>query len=361
MVRVEVVLPGRGYPVLIGTGVLDHLIEVMTPLPSAVAVVTDDTVGPLWGSVVMSRLELVGVRAFVVQVPSGEASKSWEGLRSVIEQLEAGRVDRRAAVVALGGGVVGDLAGFAAAVWLRGLDWFQLPSTLLAMVDSSVGGKTAIDTPSTKNSVGAFWQPKAVIADVGFLRTLPDHQYRAAFAEIIKYAVTLDPELASLIRDGLDRLLARDPAALELVIARSVMAKAEVVTVDERESGWREVLNYGHTVGHALEVASGYSMAHGEAVAAGMRAAAWLSARMERCSTRVADAQNQLLVGFNLPGELPHLRLDDVMSAMVRDKKARAGIPKWVLLTGMGQAEVGQHVPEPLVREAVGRLLEGGL
>lgn len=364
MVRIEVPVPGRAYEVVIGAGVASDLVGFLPAETRVAAVVTDSNVGPRWGAGLSQSLEASGIRAPLLEIPAGEHSKSWTGLRRVVAFLEKSGVDRRGAVVALGGGVVGDLAGFAAAIWMRGVACYQLPTSLLAMVDSSVGGKTAIDTSRTKNGVGAFWQPAAVLADLDMLASLPSDQYQAAFAEIIKYGVTLDEELHHHLDTRTLALLDHSPADLELAISRSVSAKAAVVVADERESGWREVLNYGHTIGHALEVVSGYELVHGQAVAAGMRAAGWLSVQMGRCDPSVVEAQNRLLDAFGLTSRLPlgqRQATADVVAAVGRDKKAKGGEPKWVLLTAMGRAEVGQQVPADLVVEAVDLVLEGRL
>src|SRR5205085_11012072 len=228
-------------------------------------------------------------------VPAGEEHKTLTTASALLDELLGAGIRRDDRVVAVGGGVVGDVAGFSAALALRGVRCVQVPTTLLAMVDSSVGGKTGVNTARTKNGVGAYWQPVAVVSELGVLDTLPEDQYLAAFGEIVKYAVAMDAGLAGRLEAERERLLARSPAALEPVVSRCVELKAGVVAADEREAGPREILNYGHTVGHAIEAASGYTATHGRAVAQGMRAAARLAAAMGLCEDLTVAAQDELL------------------------------------------------------------------
>jgi len=257
----------------------------------------------------------------------------------------------------VGGGTVGDLAGFAAAVWQRGVRLVGVPTTLLAMVDSSIGGKTGINGTRSKNAIGAFWQPSAVIADLACLETLPVANYRDAFAEVVKYAVAMDRGLIDLLQKERPRLLEADRAMLERVVFRCVAAKALVVAKDEREQGRRAILNYGHTAGHALEAASGFRISHGRAVAFGMRVAARLALSMELCGKRLVDTQDDLLTEYGLPDRAPRVDPARVLAAIPRDKKARRGKVAWVLPRRLGHAEIGHEVPSPMVRRAVTRAL----
>lgn len=357
MARVTVKVPGRAHTVLVGQGAISELPRLVREMGASVAaIVTDRTVAGAWGEPVAAGLTGLGVRAPLLAVEPGERAKSLSELGRVIGFLEESAVDRQGVVVAVGGGTVGDLAGFAAAVWLRGVRCIQVPTTLLAMVDSSIGGKTAVNTEWTKNSVGAFWQPSAVVTDLATLSTLPDDEYLAGFAEIIKYGISMDAALAKRLKATRERLLRRDPNALEPVVTRCVELKAEVVAADERERGPRAILNYGHTVGHALEVASGFGVAHGRAVAFGMRVAARIAEDMGLCGPAVSVAQNALLGGFGLPGEPPDLAPESILAALPRDKKSAGGEPRWVLPREVGKAQVGVAVPAPLVRQAVGWL-----
>ena len=338
---------------VIGQGALDELPALVRRTGTSTAmVVTDARVRRLWGNDVVQRLERAGFRAPLLAVPSGERSKTLAMLARVLSFAEQQGLDRGGCLVALGGGTVGDLAGFAAAVWLRGIAYFQVPTTLLAMVDSSIGGKTAVNTARTKNAVGAFWQPEAVVSDLDVLRTLPPAEYRAAFGEVVKYAVAMDAELAGLLEWDQERLNARDLAALEAVVTLCVKAKARVVAADERDQGQRAILNYGHTAGHALEVASGYRVAHGQAVAFGMQVAARLAGVPE-----VVELQDRLLAAFGLSGQLPEVNPDRVLEAIPRDKKARGGRAAWVLPREVGRAEPGNLVDQRTVARVVRELL----
>ena len=331
MRRVEVALAASPYPVLIGPGALGELGGFL----SGTAVVIADQAVP----------QLPELSLPTILIEGGERAKSMAGLEALLAGLEKNRVGRDGTVVAVGGGTVGDLAGFAASIWLRGVALVQVPTTLLAMVDSAIGGKTGINTASAKNAIGTFWQPRAVLADTRYLATLPPEHLEGGWAEVVKYAMTLDPGIADL-------------EDLEEVVERSVRCKAEVVAADEREAGPREVLNFGHTVGHAIEAASGYSIHHGRAVAAGMRAAARISAALGLCDPSLVDRQDELLSRHGLPGALPRLSVDQIVAATAGDKKARGGRGRWVLLRGMGKAEPGHAVPDAAVREAVAEILE---
>jgi 3-dehydroquinate synthase len=356
--RLTVQVPGRPYPVLVAPGALAELPGVVGGLgATAAAVVTDTAVAEAWAEPVREGLSRAGVRTGVHAVADGERAKTLDVLGQVLAFLEACAIDRQGVVVALGGGTVGDLAGFAAAVWLRGVRCVQVPTTLLAMVDASVGGKTGVNSTATENAIGAYWQPSAVVADLAVLDTLPEDEYLAAFGEIAKYAVAMDRELAGLLSDRREALLARAAGALEPVVGRCVELKAGVVAADEREGGPRQILNYGHTVGHALESASAYAAAHGRAVAFGMGAAARVALALDRCGPDLVDRQDALLAAFGLPGELPAVTAEAVLAAVPRDKKSRAGAVRWVLPREVGRAEVGIEVPDAVVAGVVRALL----
>jgi 3-dehydroquinate synthase len=337
--------PTGSYPAIVGAGALAELPSLLTAF-AKVAVVRDGAVQPL------------GLDAPELVLPGGEAVKTWERLHEVVEFLEQSGVRRDGCVVAVGGGTIGDLAGLAAAIWQRGVAHVQVPTTLLAMVDAAVGGKTAIDTAAAKNAVGAFWQPAGVIADLDFLGTLPDDQLRSGLAEVVKYAVAMDADLAGILDSSGGDLLARRPAALEPVVARSIELKAAVVAEDERElTGRRAILNYGHTAGHALEAASGYAVLHGQAVAFGMRAAARLGERLDACDAMLVERQDSLLQPFDLPGNLPGVSLEAMLAAIPRDKKSAGGRVRWVLPRELGRAEPGWDVPDGLLRDVLSELL----
>src|ERR1700716_2181600 len=345
------------YPVVIGTNINRELRSVVARLdPTGVAIITDSNVRP-WAAKVAKTIKRAGLKTAIHAIPVGERSKSMNQLQEVLGFLERQRIDRGGCVIAVGGGTVGDLAGFAAAVWQRGIRLVAVPTTLLAMVDSSIGGKTGVNGSRSKNAIGTFWQPSAVISDLAYIETLPQQNYRDAFAEVVKYAVAMDRGLFELLEQEQPRLLDADPKMLERVVFRCVAAKALVVAKDERERGPRAILNYGHMAGHALETAAGYRISHGRAVAFGMRVAARISLSMGLCSKRLVESQDELLAADGLPGRGPAVDPARVLSAIPRDKKARRGKVAWVMPRRMGHAEPGHAVPSPLVRRVVTRAL----
>jgi 3-dehydroquinate synthase len=357
LVRLILDSPSGSYPVIIGSNIHRELRGAVARLdPTGVAIVTDSNVRP-WANKVAKSIKRAGLKTAIHVIPAGERSKSIHQLHEVLAFLERQRIDRGGVVIAVGGGTVGDLAGFAAAVWQRGIRLVGVPTTLLAMVDSSIGGKTGINGTRTKNAIGAFWQPSAVIADLSCLQTLPATSYRDAFAEVVKYAVAMDRGLAELLQKERSRLLDADKAMLERVVFRCVAAKALIVAKDEREKGPRAILNYGHTAGHALEAATGFRISHGRAVAFGMRVAARIALSMDLCSKRLVETQDELLTAYGLPDRVPHVDPSRVLAAIPRDKKARRGKVAWVMPRRMGHAEPGHAVPSPLVRRVVTRAL----
>lgn len=358
MHTVRVNLGPRSYDIAVTTGDpagLGPFVRMAVPDARLALVVSDtNTVGI--GDAVAESLRAVGLQTGRAVVPAGEASKSLEQLARLYDALYELAADRRTPVVAVGGGVIGDLAGFAAATYNRGLPLIMVPTSLLAMVDSAVGGKTGINLPGGKNLVGAFHQPRAVWIDTAHLNSLPDREYRSGLAEIVKYGVILDPELFATLEANVNRLLARDPAVLVPVVARSCRLKADVVEQDEREeTGRRAVLNYGHTFAHAFETVGGYgSWLHGEAVSAGMACAARLAEKLGRIGPELGDRQNRLLAAFGLPVTIPAAwQADDLLAVMRRDKKAAAGRMRFVLPVRLGQVEVVEDVPEALVRNVL--------
>jgi 3-dehydroquinate synthase len=357
MRELQVALGERSYPILIGTGlVAGHPALARLAAGRMVAVVTDDTVGPLYAAALRRGLEPHAASLVDVTLPAGESHKTWESLDRIFDALLAARFDRRSLLVALGGGVVGDVAGFAAAVYQRGIDYVQVPTTLLAQVDSSVGGKTAINHPRGKNMIGAFHQPRLVLADVDTLATLPDRELSAGLAEVIKHGAIADPHyFESVVRD-LPRLLARDPQALADAVARSCEIKVSVVERDEREGGLRAILNFGHTFGHAIESGLGYGeWLHGEAVGAGMVMAADLSSRLGLIEPAVAARVAGAVAAARLPVRGPGWSADRYVELMAGDKKAERGTPQFVLLERLGAARV-QRVPDGPLRETLAAL-----
>jgi 3-dehydroquinate synthase len=355
METVRVAVGERSYPIHIGAGVLDAAGLYRPHLGGGrVAVITNPVVAPLYLGRVKAALARAGGETFDVQVEDGEQAKSWGSLERVLDALLAARLGRDGVVVALGGGVVGDLAGFAAAVYQRGIPFIQVPTTLLAQVDSSVGGKTAINHARGKNMVGAFHQPAAVIADVAVLATLSERELRSGLAEIIKHGFALDAGLVDWLEANLDRLLAREPRALAHAVRRSCELKAQVVAADERESGRRAVLNFGHTFGHAIEAGSGYgSWLHGEAVAAGMVMAADLSVRAGLLAAADAGRVRALVLRAGLPAKGPAFAPERYLELMALDKKAARGRMRFILLERIGHAALRGDVDERLVRDAL--------
>jgi len=324
-----------------------------------VAIVTDPRVGRLYARRALASLRRAGLSAETVVVPHGEHAKSTGVLAALWDAFARLGLDRRDAVVALGGGVALDLAGFAAATWLRGVSWVGVPTSLLAQVDASVGGKTGIDLPQGKNLAGAFHHPSLVLIDPEVLVTLPARHVRAGLAEVVKMGMAVDAELFRWLERHADSLAAAEPARLERAVARSVAAKLLVVRRDprEREGGARTALNYGHTLGHAIEAANGFrGLLHGEAVAVGMRAAAELSVRVAGLDPRARTRQDALLDRLGLPRRMPSTPIARVLRAMSRDKKGRGATPRWVLTPHMGRASVPRPIASQLVRAVVLRL-----
>ena len=352
--EIEVALGARAYTVSIGAGLLDSP-RLTEQVPGAQAfVLSDANVAPLY--LPRLRAALAGKRVDTLVIPAGEQEKSLARFVEVMHALADSGANRDVTVIALGGGVVGDLAGFAAASWMRGVRFVQLPTTLLAMVDSSVGGKTAVDLAQGKNLVGAFHQPVAVFADVATLSTLPGRELRAGLAEVVKAAAIADPGFFTWLETNAEALVAGDEAMLEHAIATSVAFKAGVVARDETERGERMLLNLGHTFGHAIEAEQGYGgLLHGEAVAVGMVLAANLSSALGRAPAADARRLAALLARLGLPTELPPgLPPQALLQRMRLDKKALSGVPRLVLWRRIGQAEIAEGVPEQALLHTLG-------
>ena len=350
--RVE--LGDRAYPILIGPGLLGQPDRWAPLLPGRQALlVTDSNVAPHYLD--SARAALSGKSLDVVILPAGEAQKSMANLDSLMQRLAELGASRDACVIALGGGVIGDLSGFAAACWMRGVPFLQLPTTLLAMVDSSVGGKTAINLPQGKNLVGAFHQPLAVVADTDTLSTLPDRELRAGLAEVIKYGAIGDAPFLDWLEAHREALLSRDAAALTEAIERSCRHKADIVARDETERGDRALLNFGHSFGHAIEAIAGYGeVLHGEAVAIGMCMAARLSTRLDMAPKADAVRLAGLLRAFGLPTERPAaLAPNALLEAMRLDKKNLSGRLRLILWRGTGRAEIVPGIDDHAVLSAM--------
>jgi 3-dehydroquinate synthase len=344
-ISLNVDLGERSYPILIGRGLLDDGALLARHIGSAgngkVAIVTNTTVAPLYLDKVAAPLRAAGREVLSIVLPDGEAYKNWESLNLVFDALLANKCDRKTTLVALGGGVIGDLTGYAAASYMRGVPFVQIPTTLLAQVDSSVGGKTGINHPLGKNMIGAFYQPRAVIADTATLDTLPDRELSAGLAEVIKHGAILDAGFFDWIEQHIGKLVARDHDALAHAILRSCEIKSDVVKRDEREGGLRAVLNFGHTFGHAIENGLGYgAWLHGEAVGCGMVMAADLSHRLGLVDHACVERIRALTAAAGLPTVAPDLGLARWIELMEVDKKNEGGAIKFILLKPLGSPSI---------------------
>ncbi len=364
MRTISVGLADRAYDVLIGGGLIDQAGARIAPLlkRKRTAVVVDATVSRHHGERLSAALEKAGVTVDLIVIPPGEESKSFEGLADLSDRLLALGLERGDMIVAFGGGVVGDLAGFAAAIYKRGIDFIQIPTTLLAQVDSSVGGKTAIDTPRGKNLIGAFHQPRLVLADLDVLATLPAREMACGYAEVIKYGLLGDFAFFEWLEANTKAVLERDPAALVLAVGRSVEMKAEIVAEDEKEAGRRALLNLGHTFGHAIEAEMGFgdALKHGEAVGVGMAQAFRFSAKLGLCSSQDAVRAEAAIKAAGLPTQMSDVlrqsgrpepfNADALIAHCGQDKKAEGGLLTFVLVRAIGDAFVAKDVDRAALR-----------
>lgn len=362
MRQVSVELGERSYPILIGEGLLAEPASLAVyAAGEQVLIVSNDRVAPLY--LELARAAFAGKAVEALVLPDGERYKTMESLGLIHDALIRGRHDRDTTLAALGGGVIGDLTGFAAATYQRGIDFIQIPTTLLAQVDSSVGGKTGVNHPGGKNMIGAFHQPRCVLADTRTLRSLPEREFRAGLAEVIKYGLIADLEFIVWLEAHMPALRAREPEVLELAIARCCQLKARIVAADERERGMRALLNLGHTFGHAIEAAQEYrGWLHGEAVGAGMA----MAARMSRLLGRLTAAESDRILALLQAAALPLGPPGDLSAAVLRermaaDKKVARGRVRLVLLSGMGHADVVADYPEAILAEVLGTAAVAGL
>ena len=355
---VKVSLGERSYDIVIGVK-LEELGSRMEGLRTGkkVAVVTNPTVNKLYGARVLRNLSSAGFQAMPVEVPDGEQYKTIDWVNAVYTALLINTFDRRSPLVALGGGVIGDLTGFAAATYMRGVPFIQVPTTLLAMVDSSVGGKTGVNHPMGKNMIGAFYQPRLVLMDLDTLRTLPKEEFLSGMAEVIKYGVIADRELFDYLDKNREKVLGLEPGPLAHVVRRCCEIKAGVVSKDEREGGLRAILNFGHTVGHAVETAENYTRRHGEAVAIGMVYASRLAHRTGLCDASVPERVEKLITSYGLPANLSALSrkpsVAELINAMQVDKKAEGGKVRFVLPKEIGEVIVTKEWDEGVLREVL--------
>jgi 3-dehydroquinate synthase len=352
----EVRTASGSYPVYAGWNAVERLPVWLREvgLGPVVHVVADRQVAALHGERLQAALAAGGLETHLHALPMSEAAKSLEAATALYDRLVAARAERRHVVLAFGGGVATDLGGFVAATYLRGMPLVQVPTSLLGMVDAAIGGKVAVNHREGKNLIGAFYQPRLVVADAALLRTLPPRELVSGWAEVIKHALIMDPELLAWLEAEAEALLALEPQSLVRVLRRSMAIKARVVSADEREDGLRMILNYGHTVGHALEAATGYTtLLHGEAVAIGMAAAAAIAVELGLIDRELEARQNTLIERFGLPLRAPGVDLDTVLARMRLDKKVSGRTLRFILLTGPGRTVIRSDVPEDTVRRAV--------
>ncbi|MHB1052300.1 MAG: 3-dehydroquinate synthase [Thiobacillus sp.] len=355
MQTLTVELGDRSYPIHIGAGLLGQADLILPHLAQKrVMVVTNTTVAPLYLAQLTATLEAGGVAVTSVVLPDGEAYKNGETLNLIFDALLTQRAERKTTLIALGGGVIGDMTGFAAASYQRGVPFIQIPTTLLSQVDSSVGGKTGINHPLGKNMIGAFYQPQLVLADTDTLKTLPARELSAGLAEVIKYGLIWDVEFLAWLEANMDKLRSLDPVAITHAIFRSCEIKAQVVAQDEREGGIRAILNLGHTFGHAIETGMGYgNWLHGEAVAAGMVMAVETSQRLGWLSEADVARTRTLIRAAGLPDAAPDLGVETWLEYMGHDKKVEGGKMRFVLLKKMGEAVITADVPDATLRDTL--------
>jgi len=355
MRKVKVALGIKSYQVYIGSGLLAQAGRWLSEngFSGKLVIITDTTVNKLYGEALSQRLTEDGFNVSTLLVPEGEEQKSLETAGRLYHELVSSNAERTTPILALGGGVIGDLAGFVAATYLRGVPLVQIPTTLLAQVDSSVGGKVAVDHGQLKNMIGAFYQPRLVIADTDTLKTLPAEELANGLAEVIKSAAIGDEEFFAFLEGNLERIKALDEKALEESVFQSVKIKAEVVEKDELDSGLRNILNYGHTIGHAIESVSDFKIKHGEAVAIGMLAAARISNKMGMLDENEVVRLKKVIEGASLPTKMPDLKVAEIMQAMRHDKKVRQDKIRFVLLKSIGNALITDEVNPSLVEQVL--------
>ena len=355
MITLDLVLPDTRYPIYIGESLYADAARIVAHLPQKkAAIITNETIAPLYLAPLQAALEAAGVAVTPVILPDGEAYKTWETLNLIFDALLGARAERKTTLIALGGGVIGDMTGFAAACYQRGAPFIQIPTTLLTQVDSSVNGKTAINHPLGKNMIGAFYQPRAVLADMAVLDTLPERELSAGLAEVIKYALLGDVQFLAWLEQHIEALRARDRATLAEAVRHCCQMKADIVGEDEKETGVRALLNLGHTFGHAIEAGMGYgAWLHGEAVAAGMVLAAETSRLLGWISEADVARVTALIERAGLPILSPDLGVDAWISHMGHDKKVEEGQLRFVLLRQLGQAVIEKGVPLTVLREVL--------
>ena len=358
MKRLNIDLADRSYDILINRNLLSKVGEFISKRlePSRSIIITHPSVRKLFGEKIESGLANVGQSPGVIEIPEGETSKSLQQVELVYDRMLEMKCDRKSVLIALGGGVVGDLTGFIAATYQRGIPLIQIPTTLLSQVDSSVGGKTAVNHPRGKNMIGAFYQPKLVVIDLDTLRTLPKKELRAGLAEVVKYGVIADAKLFAFLENNTEKILSLDSDCLEHIIETSCAIKARVVEKDERESRHRMILNFGHTFGHSIETLTNYTeYLHGEALSIGMVQAALLSVEIGLCNEDIPIRITNLLKKIGLPIQAPDLKSKDIIESMCHDKKSSHNKLRFVLAKAIGSVEIVDDVPKMPIKAVLNK------
>lgn len=356
---IPVNLPQNPYQIAIAPDSLSQLGQYLSNLKlgKKVLLISNPEIFNYYGEVAYNSLEAAGFEIGSHLIPAGEVYKTLDSISKIYDAALEQRLERASTLVALGGGVIGDMVGFAAATWLRGVNFVQVPTSLLAMVDASIGGKTGVNHPKGKNLIGAFYQPRLVLIDPQVLQTLPAREFRAGMAEVIKYGIVWDADLFSQLEatERLDELGALEEELLLAILSRCCQAKVDVVTKDEREAGVRAILNYGHTIGHAIESLTGYgTLNHGEAVAIGMAAAGKIATRLHLWSATETERQDCLIAKANLPNKIPaNLKAGDIIEALQADKKVKAGKIRFVLPEQIGKVKITDQVPTEIIRDVL--------
>ncbi len=352
---IDIDLGERSYKIYIGSDILKNISDILRSCAwKRVVIITNPSVNKLYGGVVSSGLRGAGFDSHTVEVPDGEEFKTIREAERLYDELITLKLDRGSAIAALGGGVIGDLAGFVAATYMRGIPYIQIPTSLLAQVDSSVGGKTAVNHPEGKNMIGVFYQPMAVFIDTATLKTLPREELLAGLAEIVKYGIIADVDLFEYLERNIQAVLSLNHDALGYIVRTSCRIKGRVVEADEKETGYRAILNFGHTIGHAIETLTHYrDFRHGEAVSIGMIYAARLSEEMGLCDREDTARIETLLGNIGLPTQLPDLKPDDIIASIYLDKKARNDKIRFVLMEGIGKVKIGEDISPAILRKVL--------
>jgi 3-dehydroquinate synthase len=364
MSNIIVSLPQKSYEIAIASGILSQLGEKMKQLKldKKVLVISNPEIFDYYGGNCLQSLEKAGFEVYEHLISAGEVYKNLQSVEQIYDAALEHHLERSSTLVALGGGVIGDLTGFAAATWLRGINFVQVPTSLLAMVDASIGGKTGVNHPQGKNLIGAFYQPKLVLIDPDLLQTLPEREFRAGMAEVIKYGVIWDADLFAQLEQAndIDRFESIEPELLNTILVRSCQAKAEVVSQDETEAGLRAILNYGHTIGHAIESLTNYqTFVHGETVALGMIAAGEIAIQMGYWKETSGNRQHDLIVKAGLPTKVSaEVTVKDILETIKNDKKVKSGKVRFILPTKIGEVKITDKVASDVVKEAVLSLIE---